>query len=132
MIDHLSLDVTDLQRSCAFYDAALKPLGYERSAEQPDSFAYGPPRAKEDPTIGSHAYVFWIGLEPKAKPANGHIAFIAPSRAAVDAFYAAALAAGGRDNGKPGLRPEYHATYYAAFVIDPDGHRIEAVTHRPE
>jgi catechol 2,3-dioxygenase-like lactoylglutathione lyase family enzyme len=131
MIDHLSIDVTDLERSRAFYDAVLKPLGYSCSAEQPDSYGYGPPRPSSEGT-GSHAYVFWIGLEPKAKPANGHVAFVAPSRAAVDAFYAAALAAGGRDDGKPGLRPKYHATYYAAFVTDPDGHRIEAVTHRPE
>ncbi len=132
MIDHLSIDVTDLNRSRAFYDAVLKPLGYVCSAEQPDSYGFGPPRENVQLGIGTHAYVFWIGLEPKAKPANGHVAFVAPSRAAVDAFYAAALAAGGRDNGKPGLRPKYHATYYAAFVTDPDGHRIEAVTHRPE
>ena len=132
MIDHLSLGVTDLKRSRAFYDAVLKPLGYVCSAEQPYAYAFGPPRENPQPGIGTHAYVFWIGHEPKAQPANGHVAFVAPSRAAVDAFYGAAIAAGGRDNGKPGLRPEYHATYYAAFVIDPDGHRIEAVTHRPE
>jgi catechol 2,3-dioxygenase-like lactoylglutathione lyase family enzyme len=132
MIDHLSLDVTDLARSRAFYDAVLAPLGYARRAEQEDSYGYGPASTRGDTAIGSHAFAFWIGEEPKAQPANGHVCFKAKSRAAVDAFYRAALAAGGRDNGAPGLRPEYHPTYYAAFVLDPDGHRLEAVTHKPE
>jgi catechol 2,3-dioxygenase-like lactoylglutathione lyase family enzyme len=132
VIDHLSLGVTDLERSRAFYDAALKPLGYQRRYQHDDSYAYGPEATPGDTAIGSHIFVFWIGHEPDAQPANGHVCFRAPSRAAVDAFHAAALGAGGSDNGAPGLRPQYHATYYAAFVRDPDGHRLEAVTHRPE
>lgn len=80
---------------------------------------------------------FWIGAgrapgPSPVTPVGQHIAFLAPDRAAVDAFYAVAMAAGGRDNGPPGLRPHYHPAYYAAFVLDPDGHRIEAVCHRPE
>jgi catechol 2,3-dioxygenase-like lactoylglutathione lyase family enzyme len=132
VIDHLSLGVTDLARSRAFYDAALKPLGYEIRYQHGDAYAYGPPQVPGEKEIGSHAFVFWIGHEEQAQPANGHVCFSAPSRAAVDAFHKAAVAAGGSDNGKPGLRPQYHPTYYAAFVLDPDGHRLEAVTHRPE
>lgn len=132
MIDHVSIGVADLARSKAFYDAALAPLGYERRADVPDACGYGRP-GEENSAIGSHALAFWIERGPaSAPPPAGHICFRAPSRGAVQAFHRAALAAGGRDNGAPGLRPHYHPTYYAAFVVDPDGYRIEAVTHTPE
>jgi catechol 2,3-dioxygenase-like lactoylglutathione lyase family enzyme len=129
MIDHLSLGVRDLTQSRAFYDAALAPLGYRRGFDHEHASGYGSP----DPhPLGEQALAFWIGEEPEGGPLNGHLCFHAPSRAAVDAFYRAAVAEGARDNGAPGLRPQYHAAYYAAFVIDPNGHRLEAVCHRPE
>jgi catechol 2,3-dioxygenase-like lactoylglutathione lyase family enzyme len=133
MIDHLSLPVSDYARSRAFYDKVLGALGYKVAMEITDSpefigAGYGNPGGPEP--------AFWIGASREAGPAPStpegqHIAFKAPSRAAVDAFHAAALAAGARDNGAPGLRPHYHANYYAAFVLDPDGHRLEAVCHAP-
>jgi len=121
MLDHVTIGVGDLDRAKAFYDRALRPLGIERLyAEGTDFAGYGANRKA----------FFWIGL--RADPQTGaHIAFASPDRATVDAFHAAALAAGGRDNGKPGLRPHYHANYYGAFVLDPDGHNIEAVCHAP-
>jgi len=131
MLDHISLPVSDFRRARAFYDAALAPLGYERAMEFEHGghggVGYG---AQGKPT-------FWVGapLEnaPPVTPQPGfHVAFVARDRAAVDAFYGAALAAGGADNGAPGLRPHYHPHYYGAFVLDPDGHHIEAVCHRPE
>jgi catechol 2,3-dioxygenase-like lactoylglutathione lyase family enzyme len=133
MIDHLSLAVSDLDRSRAFYDRALAALGARRLMEvedAPDYVASGYGTTEGEPA-------FWIGSsigpapDPVA-PDGQHVAFAAPDRAAVDAFHKAALAAGGRDNGAPGLRPHYHPNYYAAFIIDPDGYRIEAVCHRPE
>lgn len=129
MIDHVSLGVGDLAASRAFYDAVLAPLGYRRGYDLDDASGYG---ASAPHPLKEQALPFWIGHEPAGAALSGHVCFTAPSRAAVDAFHAAALAAGGRDNGKPGLRPHYHAHYYAAFVIDPDGHRIEAVRHTPE
>ena len=134
MIDHFSLPVSDYARSRAFYDKALRTLGYNMLMEMTDSpdyvaAGYGPADLPEP--------AFWIGAgripgPPPETPEGQHIAFRAPDRAAVDAFYTAAVAAGGSDNGAPGLRPQYHPAYYAAFVLDPDGHRIEAVCHRPE
>ncbi|HKE94447.1 MAG TPA: VOC family protein [Povalibacter sp.] len=126
MIDHTGLSVSDFAKSRAFYVAALEPLGYrllmELTAEQTGGFqgaGFGEP-PKPD---------FWIGTgQPNQPPI--HVAFRAASRAIVDAFYRAALAAGGRDNGPPGLRPHYHPNYYGAFVLDPDGHNIEAVCHQ--
>jgi catechol 2,3-dioxygenase-like lactoylglutathione lyase family enzyme len=116
-LDHVSLRVTDYGRAQAFYDQALAPLGVSRLFGDGAHFAgYGDARP-----------YFWIGQGAAAGYA--HVAFTAPDRASVDAFYAAAMAAGGRDNGKPGLRPEYHASYYGAFVLDPDGHNVEAVCH---
>jgi catechol 2,3-dioxygenase-like lactoylglutathione lyase family enzyme len=117
MIDHTGLTVTDIGRSEAFYKQALAPLGYEvlMSWEVYRGFGVGP---KLD---------FWVG-QGKPNPPF-HIAFRAASRAVVDAFYAAAIAAGGRDNGPPGTRPHYHQHYYGAFVLDPDGYNIEAVCH---
>jgi catechol 2,3-dioxygenase-like lactoylglutathione lyase family enzyme len=129
MIDHLSLGVRDLAHSRAFYDAILTPLGYRRGFDHADVAGYGLP---EKHPLGEQALPFWIGAEAEGPALNGHVCFSAPDRAAVDAFYNAALAAGARDNGAPGLRPQYHASYYAAFVIDPNGHRLEAVCHQPE
>lgn len=122
MLDHLSIPCNDIKAASAFYDAALKPLGYTRLMDFGDAMGYG---AAQKPA-------FWLGAG-KATPGKGlHICFAAQSRAAVDAFYAAAIGAGGRDNGTPGLRPHYHANYYGAFVFDLDGYAIEAVCHKPE
>ena len=119
MLDHVTLGVTDVGRSKAFYDQALRPLGIERLYAEGDSFAgYG---------ANGKAF-FWIGLK-SPKQGAAHIAFTAPDRATVDAFHVAALAAGGIDNGGPGLRPLYHDNYYGAFILDPDHHNIEAVCH---
>jgi catechol 2,3-dioxygenase-like lactoylglutathione lyase family enzyme len=128
MLDHVSIGVADLTRSRAFYDAVLAPLGFRRLFDLDDASGYGPPVPHP---LKEQGLPFWIGNAPGGAPLNGHVCFSAPSREAVDTFHRTALAAGGRDNGKPGLRPQYHASYYAAFVIDPDGHRIEAVRHQP-
>ena len=120
MLGHLSFGVADLERATAFYDAALGPLGVVRVWTSPKGVGYGPP--------GGNDKLALFSVEAPVAPGPGfHLAFDAPDRAAVDGFHAAALAAGGRDRGAPGLRPHYGATYYAAFVIDPDGHRLEAV-----
>ena len=117
MLDHVSLGVTDIERSKVFYDRALRPLGVERLyAESATDAGYG---------VHPKAF-FWIGQRASVQTGT-HVAFFAPDRAIVDRFYAEAMAAGGRDNGAPGLRPRYHANYYGAFVLDPDGHNIEAV-----
>ena len=127
MLDHIGLSVSDFPRSKAFYEAALKPLGLsavmEVTAEETGADAHAGFGLSGKP-------FFWIGTG--AKPKGGtHVAFVAQTRAEVDAFYRAALSAGGRDNGAPGLRPHYHPTYYGAFVLDPDGNNIEAVCHKP-
>jgi catechol 2,3-dioxygenase-like lactoylglutathione lyase family enzyme len=132
LIDHISLPVSDYARARAFYDKALGALGYKVAMEIADAAdfvgaGYGPADLPEP--------AFWIGAGKPPGPApvspeGQHVAFQAADRAAVQRFHAAALAAGGRDNGAPGLRPHYHADYYAAFVLDPDGHRLEAVCHR--
>ncbi|MFE0754923.1 VOC family protein [Inquilinus sp. NPDC058860] len=125
MFDHVSIGVADLARSRAFYDAALAPLGYGRIRDFDDAVGYGEPL----PARNGH---FWIAKpgEDRPTPMPGlHLAFRASDRAAVDAVHAAALAAGGRDNGAPGLRPHYHPNYYGAYVIDPDGHHVEIVCH---
>ena len=126
MLDHAGFPVSDYARSKAFYLQALAPLGYglimEVQQDENDSPAAGfGAGGKPD---------FWIGGEGGLQRPI-HIAIAAQNRAAVDAFHRAALAAGGKDNGAPGLRPHYHANYYAAFVLDPDGHNIEAVCHAP-
>ena len=119
MFDHVSVGVTDIVRSRAFYDAALAPLGLKRLYADDGSLGYG-----------QSAVGLWVGAATAPVPANTasglHFCFVAPSRASVDAFHAAALAQGGRDNGAPGLRESYGPNYYAAFVIDPDGYRLEA------
>ncbi|MRX50892.1 VOC family protein [Paracoccus sp. S-4012] len=128
MIDHIGLAVADLAASRRFYDAALKPFGWAVQIE-----------VTEDMTGGHGAHLgfgtpqmpfFWIGTG-KAPSTGCHVAFAAPDRATVDAFHAAALGAGGQDNGGPGRRPQYHPGYYGAFVLDPEGNNIEAVCHRP-
>jgi catechol 2,3-dioxygenase-like lactoylglutathione lyase family enzyme len=128
MLDHVSLGVSNIARSRDFYDNALRPLGLVRildfrGSRDADYGASPPPTGVE----------FTITEESSTvAPALGsHVCFRAPDRAAVRAFHAAALSAGGRDDGAPGLR-DYHAAYYGAFVLDPDGHRIEAVCHAPE
>ena len=117
-IDHLAIPVRDMAASTHFYEAALAPLGVEMT--------------EEEGGVGFHlgSVDFFVTEGEPAAPM--HIAFAAPDRAAVEAFHAAALAAGGRDNGSPGLRPRYHADYFGAYVLDPDGHNVEAVCHRPE
>ena len=126
MLDHAGFPVSDYARSKAFYLRALEPLGYalvmEVQQHENDAPAAGfGANGKPD---------FWIGGEGGLQRPI-HIAIAAQDRAAVDAFYRAAIAAGGKDNGAPGLRPHYHPNYYAAFVLDPDGHNIEAVCHTP-
>lgn len=125
MLDHIGLDITDIARSRAFYERALAPLGYAVVHE-----------IVEDGTtvimFGVEGEIDFV-IADKDRPGEAnHIAFRAATRAQVDAFHAAALAAGARDNGAPGLRPNYGPTYYAAFVLDPDGFNVEAVCHAAE
>ena len=119
MIDHIGIDVGDYAASRAFYLRTLPAIGWDLFEEAMGWAAFGPPGQP----------VFWLRqATPATQPI--HIAFRAPDRAAVDAFYAAAIAAGAADNGPPGLREIYHPNYYGAFVLDPDGHNVEAVCHR--
>ncbi|MBX6322763.1 MAG: VOC family protein [Rhodospirillaceae bacterium] len=124
MINHVSIGVRDLARARRFYDAVLEPLGYRRLSEDAASLGYG-----------DGAVVLWVGVAERPVPSDEgsglHLCFDAPTRRSVDAFHAAGLRAGGRDNGKPGLRPAYGADYYAAFLVDPDGYRIEACCGSP-
>ncbi len=122
LLDHVTVGVSDVERSRKFYDRALRPLGI--------AWLYGEDGQLAGYGVSPKAF-FWIGR--KDIPQKGaHIAFTAPDRATVDRFHEEAIAAGGRDNGKPGLRPHYHANYYGAFVLDPDGHNVEAVCHSPQ
>jgi len=126
MIDHIGLNVSDYEAAKAFYTAALKPLGYSLMMEHPDD--EGRPHAG----FGADGKMdFWLYGGEKTSPPI-HVAFRSPDRATVKAFYEAAMAAGGMDNGGPGLREIYHPTYYGAFVLDADGNNIEAVCHQPE
>jgi len=127
MLDHVSLGVRDLERSRRFYDAALRPLGLVRIVDfQGRGSDYGA-------MAGQLGVEFTITAEREVRSAPGmHVCFRSPDRASVRAFHGAALAAGGHDDGGPGIRSEYHPDYYAAFVRDPDGYRIEAVCHAPE
>jgi len=128
MIDHTGFDVSDVVKSRDFYERALGPLGYRVLMEIPVE-------------VTGSAPVFGLGAPPKPdfwlhqgtpQQPRMHVAFHAENRALVDAFYEAALAAGAKDNGPPGPRPHYHKDYYGAFVLDPDGHNIEACCHTPE
>ena len=121
MFDHVGFGVTNLAESKAFFVQALAPLGATVVMEGAYGVGIGP-RGK--PSL-------WLA-PTQEQPARLHLAFVASRRAEVDAFYKAALAAGGKDNGAPGLRPQYHPNYYGAFVIGPDGHNVEAVCHAPE
>ena len=129
MIDHVGFAVADAERSKRFYEQALAPLGISLimsvTPEQTESGGTAHGFGEDEKPF------FWIGDNERVGEGT-HVAFAVDSRAKVDAFYQAALAAGGRDNGVPGLRPHYHPNYYAAFVHDPDGNNIEAVSHRPE
>ena len=136
MLDHISLRVADYHRSKEFYQAALTPLGYTLAMEGESGAGFSKGRIP----------AFWIKqgeiteaagrAQPTPQAGCGgpqlHVAFAGENRAMVDAFYRAALTAGARDNGAPGVRSNYHANYYGAFVLDPDGHNIEAVCHQPE
>jgi len=119
MFDHVSIGVADIARSKTFYDAVLKPLGFSRLSDGESSLGYG-----------EKAVQLWLGATQKPVKADLdsglHFCFLAKDRTAVDAFHAAALKAGGKDNGEPGVRADYGPKYYAAFAIDPDGYRIEA------
>jgi catechol 2,3-dioxygenase-like lactoylglutathione lyase family enzyme len=129
MIDHTGIRVVDVERSKAFYSQALAPLGYSILHQFPGAAGFG--IAEGDGRALDPGGDFWVILDEPSVPRN-HIAFSAANRAAVDAFYAAAIAAGGKDNGAPGIRTMYHPAYYAAFVYDPDGYNIEAVCHAPQ
>lgn len=123
MINHISIGVRDLAQTKRFYDAALGPLGYACLSAGESSLGYG-----------SGDVTLWISVSKSPVPADPnsglHVCFDAPTRQSVDAFHAAAMEAGGRDNGRPGVRAEYSPDYYASFVIDPDGYRIEAYCGR--
>jgi catechol 2,3-dioxygenase-like lactoylglutathione lyase family enzyme len=125
LLDHVSIGVRDLRAAKRFYDAALKPLGYSCLSESASSLGYG-----------RDGVAFWISPTDRPVPADEksglHFCFTASTRLSVDAFHAAALKAGGKDNGKPGLRADYGPSYYAAFAVDPDGYRIEAYCGRAE
>ena len=121
MIGHLSFGVYDLDRAVAFYDAVLAPVGMVRVWADDTAAGYGPPGGNDKLALKRQT-------QPVVPPGPGfHLAFNAATRDAVDRFHAAALAQGGRDAGPPGLRPHYGPSYYAAFVLDPDGHKLEAV-----
>jgi catechol 2,3-dioxygenase-like lactoylglutathione lyase family enzyme len=121
MIDHVTANVSDVEAAKDFYRQALAPLGYSLQMELPGAAGFGTGEGIPD---------FWLGSDEQRGAA--HVAFQAPDRATVDRFYEAAMAAGGKDNGAPGLRPHYHETYYAAYVHDADGNNVEAVCHQPE
>jgi len=121
MIDHVTANVGDFDGAKEFYSKALEPLGYKVAMEFPGAAGFGSGEGIPD---------FWIGSHEERGAT--HVAFTAANRAAVDAFYEAAIAGGAKDNGAPGLRPHYHETYYAAYVHDADGNNIEAVCHKPE
>ncbi|MEQ1608305.1 MAG: VOC family protein [Hyphomonadaceae bacterium] len=128
MLDHIGLKVADIERARAFYDQALKPLGVSVLMDMSAAVTGSTPFLGYGE--GRKPY-FWVSQGAQATELL-HVAFVADSRAQVNAFYLAAMAAGGRDNGPPGPRPHYDASYYGAFVLDPDGHNIEAVCHKPE
>ena len=127
LIDHVSITVRDLERAGRFYNAVLEALGYPRVTASEARIGYGVRKRSED---DRQAYISVVKSDHVVADRR-HWAFVAPDRRAVERFHAAGLAGGGRDDGAPGLRPAYHAHYYAAFLLDPDGNRIEAVCHGP-
>ncbi|SFT97770.1 VOC family protein [Mesorhizobium sp. YR577] len=127
MIDHLGISVSNFDASKTFYDQAFAPLGASLLYVVPEQYTGG----VKVGGYGRERPVFWLHEASPTGPGR-HYAFTARTRAEVDAFHKAALAAGGKDNGAPGLRPHYHADYYGAFVFDPDGNNVEAVCHAPE
>jgi catechol 2,3-dioxygenase-like lactoylglutathione lyase family enzyme len=129
IVDHIGFGVSDYERAKRFYAEALAPLGLTLVMEVTPEI--NPSKVWACGFGKGGKPEFWIGSDGRTTPPM-HIAFVVDSRAEVRAFHAAALQAGGRDNGAPGLRPQYHPTYYGAFVLDLDGHNIEAVCHRPE
>lgn len=127
LVDHFSIAVKDLQRSARFYDAAMEALGAQKIYQRKDAVGYGERnRANDD----GHSYFSLYQSDTASVDRRRHWCFRAQSAAQVRAFHAAGLAAGGRDAGAPGLRPDYHPAYYAAFLEDPEGNRVEAVWHR--
>jgi catechol 2,3-dioxygenase-like lactoylglutathione lyase family enzyme len=129
MLDHISITVYYLARAATFYDAVFAALGHPCVRRDANVLGYG---LRNRPDDDSHTYISIRATGHPISADRRHWCFRAASRLAVDAFHAAGLAAGGRDDGAPGLRPDYHEAYYAAFLIDPDGNRIEAVCHRHE
>ena len=127
LLDHVALSVPDLERARPFYDAILAALGAEKVYDYPDALGYGRRCDADEP---EHSYLAIYLSATFAVDARCHCCFKAPNRAAVEAFHAAGLAHGGTDDGPPGLRSHYHANYYAAFLRDPFGNRLEAVCHR--
>jgi catechol 2,3-dioxygenase-like lactoylglutathione lyase family enzyme len=128
MIDHMGITVADFDRARVFYDAAFAPLGIALLKMVPPEVSGG----VKVGGYGRDTAVYWLRESTPPAGYHQHIAFTADNRAEVDAFHAAAIAAGGQDNGGPGLRPHYHPDYYGAFVFDPDGNNIEAVCHKAE
>jgi len=126
VLDHVSITVRDLERAAPFYDAIMDALGHPCVYRLDDALGYG---IRNTPGDDGHSYLKVVRSDD-ACGGERHWALRAPDRAAVERFHAAALAAGGRDDGPPGVRPDYHPAYFAAFVLDPDGNRIEAVCHR--
>lgn len=125
MFDHISIGVANLERAARFYDAVMGALGYVRLSENPRHVAYGPEGFE-----GEAPFAILAGGAEARTPGKGfHLAFAAPDHHTVDRFYAAAMSHGGVDDGPPGIRHNYNPGYYAAFVLDPDGHRLEAVVH---
>lgn len=127
MLDHISITVSDLGPSSAFYDAIMTALGHQCVRREHDMLGYGVRNTAID---DSHTYISIVPIGSAIEASSRHWCFRATDRASVDEFYAAGLASGGTDDGVPGVRDHYHAHYYAAFLRDPDGNRIEAVYHR--
>jgi len=121
MLDHAGFEVSDYERSKAFYSEALGPIGLELLMEVPGAGEWGKPS-------DGHPF-FWIATRGRPAVSGAHVAFAVPTTELVDAFHAAALAAGGEDNGAPGKREIYHPNYYGAYILDPDGNNVEAVCH---
>lgn len=127
LLDHASISVPDIDPARRFYDAIMAALGADKVYDRPDALGYG---RRCDAAEDDHTFLAIYASANFTADARRHWCFKAPSRAAVRAFHEAALATGGQDDGPPGLRPHYHASYYAAFVLDPFGNRLEAVCHR--